>query len=397
MEERENILKFMLAEEQFKPIKVKVMGIGGGGGNAINNLKEERIEDVEFIAINTDYQDLVETNADLRYQIGKKLTKGQGAGSDPEVGMKAAEEDEEKLKELIQDSDILFLTCCLGGGTGSGATPFIARLASELDILTIVVTIKPLKSEGIEKAKIAEDALRKLRTKADVLVPISNQRLVEFNPDKALTIEEAFKLADSVLIKAVKGITEIIKRKKKVNVDLADLKTILKGRGIGIFGEGRGKDERRVFDALDSALNNPLYKGLNFSGYKAGLLNIKCKNLKMQELDQIISSIRANAEPTAKFKYGLIEEPTFDDEIEIFVVIAGFDEEIEERIITSDMDLGIPSQRVIPISTPFDFTPVFPPSTLQTPPTPSTPHNLYEPAFMRKKKEKLVRNRYEKN
>lgn len=388
MEERENILKFLLAEEQYKPIKIKVMGVGGGGGNAIDNLIEEGIGDVEFIAVNTDYPDLLETNANIRYQIGRKLTKGQGAGSDPDVGRKAAEEDEETIRELIQGADILFLTCCLGGGTGSGATPFIASIASNMDILTIVVAIKPLKSEGIEKAKIAESALRKLKEIADVLVPISNQRLVEFNPEKALKIDEAFKLADSVLIKAVKGITEIIRMKKRVNVDLADLKTILKRRGIGIFGEGVGKGEDRVLQALDSALNNPLYKGLNLSGYKAGLVNIKCNNLTIQELDQIITSVRAGADPSAKFKYGLIDENNLPDEIGIFLVVAEFDEAVEEQIINSDMIREQTQKQVIPIVPTFEI-----PAHNFTP----APSNLYEPAFMRKKREKFPRLRNEKN
>ncbi len=388
MEEREKILKFLLAEEQYKPIKIKVMGVGGGGGNAIDNLIDEGIEDVEFIAVNTDYPDLVNTKAHIKYQIGKKLTKGQGAGSDPDVGRKAAEEDEETIRELIQGADILFLTCCLGGGTGSGATPFIASIASNMDILTIVVAIKPLKSEGIEKAKIAESALRKLKETVDVLVPISNQRLVEFSPEKALKIDEAFKLADSVLIKAVKGITEIIRLKKRVNVDLADLRTILKRRGIGVFGEGIGKGEDRVFQALDSALNNPLYKGLNLSGYKAGLVNIKCNNLTIQELDQIIASVRKGADLSAKFKYGLIDEDNLPDEIGIFLVVAGFDEAVEEQIINSDMIEERPQKQVIPI------VPAFEVSAQNITPTPS---NFYEPAFMRKKREKFPRLRNEKN
>ncbi len=391
MEEKENILKFLLAEEQYKPTKIKVIGVGGGGGNAIDNLMEEGIEDVEFIAVNTDYPDLVETKAHIRYQLGKKLTKGQGAGSNPDIGRKAAEEDEETIKELIQGADILFLTCCLGGGTGSGATPVIASIASQMDILTIAVAIKPLKSEGTEKAKIAENALRKLKETVDVLVPISNQRLVEFNPEKAPTIDEAFKLADSVLIKAVKGVTEIIKMKKRVNVDLADLRTILKGRGIGIFGEGAGKGEDRVSQTLDSALGNPLYKGLNLSGYKAGLVNIKCNNLTIHELDQIIASIRAGADLSAKFKYGLIDEGNPDDEIGIFIVVAGFDELVEEQIISSEMVEEQFQRQVIPIAPGFEVpVPNFPS-------TPSTPPNLYEPAFMRKKREKFPRLRNEKN
>ncbi len=392
MEEKGNVLKFLLAEEEFKTIKIKVMGVGGGGGNAINNLIDEKIEDVEFIAVNTDYADLIDTKAKIKYQIGKKLTKGQGAGGDPEVGMEAAQEDEEKIKELVQDADILFLTCCLGGGTGSGATPYIATLASEMGILTIAVAIKPLKSEGMEKARIAEEALRRLKNSADVLVPISNQRLVEFNPEKVLSIREAFKLADSVIIKAVRGITEIIRRKKRVNVDLADLRTILKRRGLGIFGEGKGQGEERAIQALDLALNSPLYRGSNYSGYRAGLVNIKCNDLTIQELDQIITSIRMNADPSAKFKYGLIDEGAQNGEIEIFVVVAGFDESIEEEIIKSDLAIEIT-----------EVTPVVKPvitvlNTMDVSSTHiSTPPNLYEPAFMRKKKEKFLRKRYEKN
>jgi cell division protein FtsZ len=391
MEERENNLKFLLAEEQYKPVKIKVVGVGGGGGNAIDNLIEEGIEDVEFIAINTDYPDLIETKAHIRYQIGKRLTKGQGAGSNPDIGRMAAEEDEETIRELIQGADILFLTCCLGGGTGSGATPVIANIASQMDILTIAVAIKPLKSEGIEKAKIAENALRKLKESVDILVPISNQRLVDFNPEKALTINEAFKLADSVLAKAVKGITEIIRLKKRVNVDLADLRTILKNRGIGIFGEGSGRGEDRVTQALESALGNPLYKGLNISGYKAGLVNIKCNNLTIQELDKIISFVRADADISAKFKYGLIDENNPPDEIGIFMVMAGFDEGVEEQIIVSDMIEEQQPKQLISI------IPVFEPTVPAVPPTPQTHSNLYEPAFMRKRREKLTRLKNEKN
>lgn len=374
-------IKFSFVEEEYRGPLIRVIGVGGGGGNALNNLIEDGIEGIELIGINTDFQDLMECRAPIKYQIGKKITCGLGAGSDPEIGRKSAEEDTDRLTELIVGADLVFVTACLGGGTGSGAAPYIANLSTQLDVLTISVVIKPLETEGIEKAKIAENALRELKESSDILIPISNQRLVDIcNEKENLTIEEAFKLADDVLIKAVKGISEIMRRKGRINLDFADLKTIVKKKGIGLISKGFGSGERRVEIAVESALKNPMLENISINGAKSLLLNIKGgKNLSFQEMNYAAKSIRDYADPNAFFIFGLMIDERLEDEVDILVIAAGFDPVVEERIL-------VQSLIVEKTSPPFFIHPSVPPSTPNYLTTPSDLANLNTPPFLRKGK-----------
>ncbi|MEW6456949.1 MAG: cell division protein FtsZ [Acidobacteriota bacterium] len=380
-EESSKDIKFSFVDEEYRGPLIKVIGVGGGGGNAVNNLIEEGIEGVELIGINTDSQDLSECKAPIKYQIGKKITRGLGAGSDPEIGRKAAEEDTDRLTELIAGADLVFVTACLGGGTGSGAAPYIANLSTQMEILTISIVIKPLETEGIEKAKIAEKALRELKESSDILIPISNQNLVDVcNEKENLTVEEAFKLADDVLMQAVNGISEIMRKKGRINLDFADLKTIVKKRGIGLISKGFGSGERRVELAVESALKNPMLEDITINGAKSLLLNIKGgKNLSFQEMNYAAKLIRDYADPNAFFIFGLMIDEKLEDEVVILVIAAGFDPVMEERILVQSLNFERTQH-------PFFIHPSVVSSTPNYLTTPSDLANMNTPSYRRKPK-----------
>jgi len=242
-----NKLKFHLVEERFGA-KIKVIGIGGGGGNAVNRMIETSIEGVEFIAVNTDLQALSTNRAGTKVQVGAELTKGLGSGGRPEIGKQAAMEDTEKLSELIQGADMVFLTAGLGGGTGTGATPVLANLASEMDILAIAIVTLPFEFEGKIRAKQAEDGLTELKSVVDTVISIPNERLLQtVNLDTS--IQDAFKMADDILRQAVQGISDLITRPGLINLDFADVKSIMKGMGMAFMGTGIASGDNRALDA----------------------------------------------------------------------------------------------------------------------------------------------------
>jgi len=306
--------------------KIKVIGIGGGGSNAISSMIEsDEIGGVEFIAINTDAQVLLANKAPTKLQIGEKLTKGLGVGGDPEIGKLAAEESVEKIKELIVDSDMIFITCGMGGGTGTGASPIISKLAKEAGALTVGVVTKPFHFEGTRRAVVADDGIETLRDEVDTLIVIPNQRLMDVI-DRKMTLLEAFKVADSILGQAVGGIADIITTPGLINVDFADVKTIMKDAGTALLGIGTGVGENRAQMAARAAISSPLLD-LSIEGATGVLFNITGGNdLTMFEVDEAARIISNSADTDANIIFGAVIREDMADQLRITVVATGFDE-----------------------------------------------------------------------
>jgi len=306
--------------------KIKVIGVGGGGGNAVSSMVEvNNINGVEFIALNTDAQVLLANKAPTKLQIGEKLTKGLGVGGDPEVGKQAAEESVEKIKELLIDSDMVFITSGMGGGTGTGASPIIAELAKEAGALTVGVVTKPFAFEGTRRSVTADDGIDKLREKVDTLIVIPNQRLMDVI-DKKMTLIEAFQVADSVLGQAVGGIAEIITTPGLINVDFADVKTIMKDAGTALLGIGVGVGENRAQMAARAAISSPLLD-LSIEGARGVLFNIAGgSDLTMFEVDEAARIIASEADPDANIIFGAVVKEELSDQVRITVIATEFDE-----------------------------------------------------------------------
>ncbi len=306
--------------------KIKVIGIGGGGGNAVTSMSESNdVNGVEFIAVNTDAQVLLANKAATKLQIGEKLTKGLGSGGSPEVGEQAAEESKEKLKELLIDSDMVFVTAGMGGGTGTGASPVIARIAKETGALTVAIVTKPFYFEGTRRSVVAEDGIEKLREQVDTLIVIPNQRLMDVI-DRKMTLLEAFKVADSVLGQAVSGIADIITTPGLINVDFADVKTIMLNSGTALLGIGTGVGENRAQMAARSAIASALLD-LSIEGATGVLFNITGGNdLTMFEVDEAARIISSSADADANIIFGAVIKEDLAEQIRITVVATGFDE-----------------------------------------------------------------------
>jgi cell division protein FtsZ len=306
--------------------KIKVIGIGGGGGNAISSMIEgNQISGVEFIAVNTDAQVLLNNKAPTKLQIGEKLTKGLGVGGDPELGRQAAEESVEKIKELLIDSDMVFITAGMGGGTGTGAAPIISQLAKEAGALTVGVVTKPFAFEGTRRMVTAEEGIEKLKEATDTLIVIPNQRLMDVI-DRKMTLLEAFKVVDSVLGQGVGGIADIITTPGLVNVDFADVKMVMKSAGSALLGIGTGVGENRAQMAARAAISSPLLD-LSIEGARGVLFNIAGGNdLTMFEVDEAARIISSAADPDANVIFGAVIREDLSDQVKITVIATGFDE-----------------------------------------------------------------------
>jgi cell division protein FtsZ len=306
--------------------KIKVIGVGGGGGNAISSMIDSGlVNGVEFIVANTDAQVLLNNKAPTKLQIGEKLTKGLGVGGNPDIGRAAAEESIEKIKELLIDSDMVFVTAGMGGGTGTGAAPVIAQLAREAGALTIGVVTKPFAFEGTRRMVAAEDGIEKLREATDTLIVIPNQRLMDVI-DRKMTLLEAFKVVDSVLGQGVGGIADIITTPGLVNVDFADVKTIMKDAGSALLGIGTGVGENRAQMAARAAISSPLLD-LSIEGARGVLFNIAGgDDLTMFEVDEAAKIISQAADPDANVIFGAVIKSDLTDQVKITVIATGFDE-----------------------------------------------------------------------
>ncbi len=303
---------------------IKVIGVGGAGGNAINDMIENGITNVEFIAANTDAQDLAKSKAGLKIQLGEKLTKGLGAGANPNVGKSAAEEDREKIKSLLEGTDMLFITAGMGGGTGTGAAPVIAKIAKDAGILTIAVVTKPFSFEGPKRKKNAEEGIAAMKEGVDTLVVIPNDKLFEL-PDKKITLKNAFQEANNILKIGIKGIADLITQQGYINLDFADVKSIMTDAGMAMLGFGDGEGEGRAKHATEQALASPLLER-SISGAKRVLLNVTGgPDLELSEANEIASMVtNAAGEGTTEVIFGTVIDEAMQNKIKITVIATDF-------------------------------------------------------------------------
>ena len=305
--------------------RIKVVGVGGSGCNAINRMINSRIKGVEFVAINTDAQDLHHCDAPVRVQIGQTATRGLGAGSDPELGRKSAEEDKEAIYQALKDADMVFVTCGMGGGTGTGAAPVVCEIARELGALTIAVVTKPFSFEGLRRKRVAEDGLQEMQTKVDTLITIPNDRLLQVI-DKKTSLYDAFSVVDDVLRQGVQGIADLITGHGLVNLDFADVKAIMKNAGSALMGIGRGTGESRALEAAKMAIDSPLLE-LSIDGAKGILFNVTGgPDMSMYEIDEAARVITEAADPEANVIFGTVVDESMQGEIKITVIATGFDD-----------------------------------------------------------------------
>ena len=316
------MLQFEVSDSNLQ--EIKVIGVGGGGCNAINRMIESGMKGVTFIAVNTDKQALARNRAETKVQIGEKLTKGLGAGGNPEIGQKSAEESLEDLQKFISGSDMVFVTCGMGGGTGTGAAPIIAKIAKDMGILTVGVVTKPFRFEGKKRGEHAELGIKFLKKYVDSLVVVPNDKLLETVQEQT-SLLEAFSLADDVLRQGVQGISDIIVDDALINLDFADVTTIMKDRGIVHMGVGRGAGENKLDEAVTSAVNSPLLE-TKISGARAVLINITGgRSLTMFDVDKVASKIEEEADDNAIIILGTSIKEEMQDEIAITVIAAGFE------------------------------------------------------------------------
>lgn len=306
--------------------KIKVVGIGGGGSNAINSMiTSSQIQGVDFVGVNTDAQALLTCTATIKLQIGDEFTKGLGAGGNPDVGKQAGEESREKIKEVLRDADMVFLTCGEGGGTGTGATPIFAEIAKEIGALTVAVVTKPFAFEGTRRMLVAEEGIMSLKEKVDTLIVIPNQRILDV-VDKKMTLVEAFRMVDSVLGQGVTGISDLITLPGLINVDFADVRTIMRDAGSALMGIGTGVGENRATSAARMAISSPLLE-MSIDGAKGVLFNITGgTDLTMSEVDEASKLISASVDPDANIIFGATIDEQMVDQVKITVIATGFDE-----------------------------------------------------------------------
>lgn len=306
--------------------KIKVMGLGGGGSNSLNSMISlQQIQGVEFVAVNTDAQALMNNQSPTKVQIGESLTRGLGSGGDPEVGRQASEESTQKLEDVLQDADMVFLTAGMGGGTGTGAIPIVAQIAKNIGALTVAVVTKPFSFEGTRRMVVSEEGLEKLKDKVDALIIIPNQRLLE-TVEKNMTLQEAFKLADSVLGQGVQGISDLITMPGLINVDFADVKAIMSNAGSALMGIGMAGGENRAAAAARMAIASPLLE-VSIEGAKGVLFNIVGgSDLSMNEVNEAAQIIAQAADPDANIIFGATIKEDQMDQIKISVIATGFDE-----------------------------------------------------------------------
>lgn len=315
---------FEFDAETTSPAKIKVVGVGGGGNNAVNRMIDAEVQCVEFISINTDRQDLSLSKATQKIQIGAKLTKGLGAGAVPEIGAKAAEESRDEIALAIQDADMVFVTAGMGGGTGTGAAPIVAEIAKELGILTVGIVTKPFWFEGAMRAKNAGVGIENLKNSVDTLVVIPNDKLLAIAENKT-PLTESFKMADDVLRQGVQGISDLISRPGLISLDFADIKTIMKNTGYAHMGIGKATGENRAHDAALKAINSPLLE-TNITGAKGVILNVTGgSDLGILEIQTASEIITEAADNDANIIIGAIIDETLGDELQVTVIATGFE------------------------------------------------------------------------
>lgn len=314
---------FELADNTAHSAKIKVVGIGGGGGNAIEHMMAEHIEGVEFICANTDAQALMKSSAKIHLQLGEAMTKGLGAGANPEVGRQAAEEDRDRIRELLQNTDMVFLTAGMGGGTGTGSAPIFAEIAKELGILTVAVVTKPFAFEGRKRMEVAEEGMKALAKYVDSLITIPNNKLLSVL-GKNISLLNAFKAANNVLYGAVQGIADLITRPGLINVDFADVRTVMSEMGMAMMGTGVATGEHRAREAAEAAIASPLLEDVDFNGARGVLVNITGgMDMTIGEFETVGEAVKAFASESATVVVGTVIDPELREELRVTVVVTG--------------------------------------------------------------------------
>ena len=306
-------------------VNIKVVGVGGGGNNVVNRMVKTGTKGVDFIAVNTDKQALAVSSATYKIQIGEKLTNGQGAGSDPEVGRKSAEENRTQISKALEDADMVFITAGMGGGTGTGAAPIVADIAKELGVLTVGVVTKPFRFEGMRRMKQAEGGITVLRNKVDSLVIIPNERL-KLATDQKITMVNAFEIADDVLQQAVQSISDLIKNTGFINLDFADVSAVMKDAGRAHMGVGRAAGKNKAEEAARMAISSPLLE-TSINGAKGVLINVTgSMDIGLEEVETAANLVQEAAHPEANIIFGAAFDDTLEDELRVTVIATGFDE-----------------------------------------------------------------------
>ena len=356
--------------------RIKVIGVGGGGGNAVNRMIDAGIEGIEFVVANTDLQALKRSRASVKIQLGGRLTKGLGAGADPEVGRQAALEDTDKIIEVLEGADMVFVTTGLGGGTGTGGAPIVASLATELGALTVAVVTKPFNFEGRRRLQQAEHGLSELHESVDTVITIPNERLFGAVAQTA-SVTDAFKTADDVLRQAVQGISDLITVPGFINLDFADVRTIMQGMGMALMGTGFARGENRAIEATQEAISSPLLEEASIKGARGVLINITGgHDLTLYEINTAASIVREEADEDANIIFGHVIDETMADAMKITVIATGFRHE--------SATATLPAGAQMPLATPPRYAPRSPEEF------PSTHHgkrvdDLDVPTFIRKK------------
>jgi len=337
-------MSFELMDTQTQNAVIKVIGVGGGGGNAVNHMAAANIEGVEFICANTDAQALENVSIKTVLQLGAGITKGLGAGADPDVGRRAAEEDRDRIKDVLDGADMVFITAGMGGGTGTGAAPIVASVAKELGILTVAVVSKPFVFEGNKRARVANDGILELEKHVDSLITIPNDKLLAVL-GKEMTLLDAFSSANDVLLNATQGIAELITRPGLINVDFADVKTVMSGMGVSMMGTGSATGENRAREAAEKAINSPLLEDIDLAGANGILVNITAgMTLTIGEFDEVGNTVRDFADDNATVVVGTVIDPELDEELRVTVVATGLGDRRAERLAARG---GEPKMRLV--------------------------------------------------
>ena len=356
--------------------RIKVIGIGGGGGNAVNRMIEAGIEGIEFLVANTDLQALKRSHAPIKIQLGSRLTKGLGAGADPGVGREAALEDTDKIIEVLEGADMVFVTTGMGGGTGTGAAPIIASLATELNCLTVAVVTKPFQFEGRRRMQQADHGLRELRECVDTVITIPNERLLH-TVEKGASLSDSFRIADDVLRQAVQGISDLITVPGLINLDFADVKAIMSGMGMALMGAGHAFGENRAIEATQQAISSPLLEEASIQGAKGVLINITGgSDLTLYEVNAAATIIREAADEDANIIFGAVIDDAMRDQMRITVIATGFDRE-SVAVAAAGSTSALPANAPRTIPRPLDDLP--------RPMMSARADDLDVPTFIRKK------------
>ncbi len=367
-------MPFELEESASQNARMKVVGVGGGGGNAVNRMIEEHLEGVEFISVNTDAQALMHSKADVKIQIGKKLTRGLGAGARPDIGRQAIEESKDDMARVVQNTDLVFVTCGMGGGTGTGAAPVICQLARDAGALTVGIVTRPFLFEGRKRMRQAEEGIAEMRKHVDTMIIVPNERLLAV-VGKGIPFHEALKKADEVLLHATQGISVLISETGLVNVDFADVRTVMQNGGSALMGTGIGRGETRATEAAQQAIASPLLDNVSIAGATGVLVNITGgEDLTLGEVHQINEIVHDAVGDEAEIIFGAVHEPAMQGEIRVTVIATGFDRLLQGGFGNGTLGNGFGAQHQSNAAPPQRHAAVLPfPASAQRPPAPRPP------------------------